>query len=215
MLLRLAILLLALLPLPAAAQAGPSPSLSGSWALVMEGSTIFRFDIRADGAGWAGTWWRPRTFAIEGDAFQGLSGPPVQVPAGGSKAIGAWTELTFPDNRPGAVPDVFRIRLLGENRAELIYADTGVAPFVVQRVPATTPPGPWQQGRKYRRATVASLGLPPDPQVAPPAPRIVQAPSSASVPVASSPSAAPKPAAPTWTLPPGTKAADKPVMVGR
>ena len=118
MLARLAAIILVLFAIPAAAQT--PASVAGSWALQFEGTSIFRFDIEQDGDKWKGTWWRPRTFAPgeKGDTFYGVSGPPVEVPsADDGHAIAEWTELTFPDNRPGAIPDVFRFRLIGPDRA--------------------------------------------------------------------------------------------------
>src|SRR6478736_235093 len=49
-------------------------------------------------------------------------------------AIGDWIELSFADLRSGGIPDVFRFHLIAPDRAELIYADTGLAPFTLERV---------------------------------------------------------------------------------
>lgn len=174
MLLRFFAFLLAALAVSAAAQAPAPSSVAGSWALQFEGTTIFRFDVEQAGDSWKGTWWRPRTFGIgpQGDTFYQVSGPPVEVPSGEGKTIGEWTELSFPDNRPGAVPDVFRFRMLGEDRAEALYVGTGLPAFVLIRVPAGSVAGPWEPERTYRRPTVASLGLPPDinPEITRPQP---------------------------------------------
>lgn len=163
MLLRFLALLLLLLPLPAAAQ-----DLAGSWALRIEGTTIFRFDLEPAGESWKGSWMKPRSFASDGDSFARLSGPPVQVTAGGGRTIGEWAELTFPDPRPGAVPDIFRFRLLDKDRVEMIYAETGLAPFELVRVPAAAQLGPWEAGKIYRRpgAPIARTPAAP-PQVTP------------------------------------------------
>jgi hypothetical protein len=168
MLPRLLIAFALMLPLPAAAQAPAaqtSPAaparaplavqmLAGSWALRVEGTVMFRFDIAPNGAGWSGTWLKPKSFATDGAIFAELSGPPTAQRAQAGRAIGEWAELSFGDARPGAIPDVFRFRLTGPDRAEMLYADTGQAPFVLERVDPATPLGPWTDGRVYRRAGV-------------------------------------------------------------
>jgi hypothetical protein len=175
----LAILLLALAPLPALAQSIPdttpslkpaaAQSLAGSWALKVDGATVFRFDIERDGDGWKGVWHRPASFASTGDSFSRLSNDSVEVDSGGSKTIGNWAELTFPDNRPHAVPDVFRFRQIGADRLEMIYVDTGLAPFTLMRVTPTAALGPFTAGKVYHRVSVETLGLPSDAE-GPPAP---------------------------------------------
>lgn len=147
----------------------PAADLAGSWMLKVQDAVIFRFDLVRDGDGWRGTWVRPRSFASSGDAFSRLSGESTELASGAGKAIGEWAELTFPDERPGAVPDVFRFRLLGDNRVEMIYAETGLAPFTLMRAEPTTPLGPFEANRVYRRQSVEMLGLPPEPIVDKPA----------------------------------------------
>jgi hypothetical protein len=207
---RLAILLLALAPLPALAQSlddtpplkpGAAQSLAGSWALKVDGATVFRFDIERDGEGWKGEWHRPASFASTGDSFSRLSNDAAEVDSGGGKAIGEWAELTFPDTRPGAVPDIFRFRLIGADRVEMIYVDTGLAPFTLTRVGSGTALGPFTPGKVYHRVSVESLGLPPDVE-GPPAPGPRRG-------VSISPTADPKDTAP---LPP--RRTDKPAGEG-
>ena len=143
---------------PAARAVQPSfaaQMLAGSWALRVEGTVVFRFDLArgADG-GWSGLWAKPKSFATDGAIFAELSCPPVELRSQAGRAIGEWAGLSFGDARPGAIPDVFRFRLTGPDRAEMLYADTGQAPFVLERVDPGTPPGPWAAGRVYRRAGV-------------------------------------------------------------
>jgi hypothetical protein len=179
MLTRLLFAALLLLPLPAAAQApAADPALSarpatfsaqmlaGSWALSVEGTIVFRFDLEREGEGWSGSWVKPRAFATDGAVFREVTGPPVEQTALRGRSLGDWAELTFGDARPGAVPDVFRFRLVGPDRAEVIYAETGLAPFDLVRVDPGTAPGPWAAGRVYRRegvqpGPVVSFSLPP------------------------------------------------------
>ena len=194
MLARLLLALMVLLPLPAAAQtsavsqapagaAQPSLAarmLAGSWVLRVDGVVVFRFDIARSGEGWSGTWAKPRSFASDGANFAELSGPPIEQASQRGRVIGEWAELTFGDARPGAVPDVFRFRLLSPERAEMIYTDTGHAPFLLERVDQGTAPGPWDAGRVYRRAgvqpgTLVSYNL--GPRIVPaPAPADAEAP---------------------------------------
>jgi hypothetical protein len=154
--------------------------LAGSWALRVDGTVMFRFDLVRDGAGWSGTWVKPRSFASDGAIFAELSGPPTEQRSQSGRAIGEWAELAFGDTRPGAIPDVFRFRLTGPDRAEMLYADTGQAPFVLERVDPGTPPGPWADGRVYRRDGVQPgsmvsynvarrLAPVPEPEAGPPA----------------------------------------------
>lgn len=177
MLARLFLAFVLLLPVSAAAQApatapapratppataAPAPTrmafglqmLAGSWVLRVEDAVVFRFDLARSGDGWSGTWIKPKSFATDGAAFAELSGPPAEQKAQSGRTIGDWVELTFGDTRPGAIPDVFRFRLLGPDRAEMLYTDTGQAPYTLERAEAGTAPGPWAAGRVYRRAGV-------------------------------------------------------------
>ena len=142
--------LLLLVPAPAAAQ----QLISGSWALRVEGSVVFRFDLERTEDGWRGTWVKPRTFTTDGVTFAELSGPPVEQRSQASRTLGDWIELTFGDSRPGAIPDVFRFRLVAFDRVEMLYTDTGQAPFVLESVDPGTAPGPWDPARVYRRPGV-------------------------------------------------------------
>jgi hypothetical protein len=157
---------------PRAAAATPAPAqssfaaqmLAGSWVLRVEDTIVFRFDLVRSGAGWSGTWVKPKSFATDGAIFAELSSPPTEQRSQAGRALGEWAELSFGDARPGAIPDVFRFRLIGPDRAEMLYADTGQAPYVLERVDAGTAPGPWTAGRVYRRSgvqpgTMVSYGI--------------------------------------------------------
>jgi len=172
MLARLPFVLLLSLAAPAAAQtrasvpapaSAPAPSrtslalqmLAGSWALRVDGAIVFRFDLVSDGSGWSGSWARPGSFITDGASFASLSGPAAEQKAQSGRVAGDWVELNFVDQRPGALPDTFRFHLVSPDRAELIYADTGLAPFALERVTPDIAPGPWEPGRVYRLAGVA------------------------------------------------------------
>lgn len=165
MLRKILVLLLFALAAPAAGQSfeqsfadlsrdDPPPeeqSLDGSWALRIDGAIIFRFDLTDEGEGWSGVWSRPTSFASDGNRFGNLKGPTETVESSETRSIGEWVEFTFPDNRPGAVPDIFRFRLVEPDRVELIYVDTGLAPYTLARVASGALLGPWETGKVYAR----------------------------------------------------------------
>ena len=200
----LLIVLAALLPLPAAAQDAAAAQLEGSWALQIDGAAMFRFDLARKGERWSGSWWRPKSFGSDGNTFSRVVGPAVEVPAGEGAADGQWVQVTFPDNRPGAVPDVFRFRPIGPDRVEMVYVDTRLAPFTLVRVAAGSALGPWEEGHVYRRRSVEMLGLPGDAQ--PLAPQTPVGDPAAGADVAAPPPGQdpPKPLE-SYTLPPGAK----------
>jgi hypothetical protein len=150
---RILLILALLLPLPAAAQAPEGQALEGSWALEIEGTTIFRFDIEpaAKEGEWRAVWSRPASFASDGNRFARLTGPPVQVKSATGTEIGDQVELSFDDPRPGAIPDVFRFRLTGADAVEMIYVDTNLPPYTLERVAPGARLGPWDQDKVYVR----------------------------------------------------------------
>lgn len=141
---RLLWLLLALLPFPAAAQ-----TLDGAWALRLEGSIIMRWDLEREGEAWSGAWTRPDSFASDGRRFGSIRMPAVESEADSGRAIGEWAELTFNGDDEDGDADVFRFRLLSEDRAEMIYAGTGLPPFTLERVAEGALLGPFTEGRVY------------------------------------------------------------------
>ena len=154
-----------LLPLPAAAQ---DQTLEGSWALEVEGTTIFRFDIApaAKEGEWRAVWSRPSSFASDGNRFAKLTAPPVQVKSMAGIEDGEQVELSFNDPRPGAIPDIFRFRLTGPDAAEMIYVGTNLPPYTLERVAPGTRLGPWDPAKVYARA------VPSEPEEAPEAPAV-------------------------------------------
>lgn len=165
---RLLLLFVLLLPLPAAAQEVPSP-LAGSWALRIDGAVVFRFDLgpQPDRGEWRGTWSRPSSFASDGDNFAELKLPARRIESMAGFEADGGVEISFPDPRPGAIPDIFRFRLIDFDAAEMIYVGTGLAPYVLERVPPGTALGPFREGATYARP------LPPESEPdAPPEPRL-------------------------------------------
>jgi hypothetical protein len=147
----LCLVLLLAVPGPAASQGGLAFGfLEGSWALRVDGAVIMRFELARKGDGWGGAWTKPTSFRSDGGRrFGDIVMPAVERQADSGRAIGEWAEITFDDPRPGEEPDQFRFRLLGIDRAEMIYAGTGMPPFVVERVERTTTLGPFVEGRIY------------------------------------------------------------------
>ncbi|WP_305096880.1 hypothetical protein [Croceibacterium aestuarii] len=159
---RLLFLLALLLPLPAAAQEGPS-SLEGSWALEIAGAVIFRFDLDRDpkSGEWLGTWQRPESFASDGDHFAKIVMPAKILRSMAGVVDGDSVEVSFNDPRPGAIPDIFRFRLIDPDAAEMTYVGTGLDPYVMQRVRPDTELGPFKEGVTYARRLPRTSG-PPD-----------------------------------------------------
>ncbi|OYX47809.1 MAG: hypothetical protein B7Y87_00775 [Sphingomonadales bacterium 32-64-22] len=148
MLKRLLFALAALLMLPSAASA---ETLEGSWALRINDTTIFRFDLRQTGEGeWSGVWARPRSYRNNGVIFSNLEGR-AEVTSRNASVQGDALRLTFHDPRPRSLPETFRFRITGEGRAELTYVDTGFAPLPLVRVAQDTEVGPFDEGRLYDR----------------------------------------------------------------
>lgn len=125
--------------------------LEGSWALRLDGAIVMRFDLKRKGDGWEGAWIKPTSFRTDrgGRRFGEIHMPAVERHADSGKAIGDWAEITFNDPRPGQEPDVFRMRLLSADKAELIYVGTGMAPYTLERVGAGAILGPFEDGVVY------------------------------------------------------------------
>ena len=147
---RLLLLLLLLLPVPAAAQPTlASTFLEGSWGLRADGSIIMRFDLELTADGWTGAWVKPTSFASDGVRFGSIKMPSTLRRADSGRAIGEWAEITFDDPRPEEEDDQFRFRLIGTDRAEMLYVGTGLPPFILERVAAGALLGPFEEGKVY------------------------------------------------------------------
>ncbi|MEO6387431.1 MAG: hypothetical protein ABIT16_02015 [Croceibacterium sp.] len=144
---RLLLALAVILLLPSQAMA--ADSLTGSWALRLDGANIMRFDLEPDGEGWKGAWVKPSSFATDGKRFGRISLPPIERKSDRGATVGDWAEITFDDPRPNTEPDVFRFHLTGANQAEMIYVGTGLAPYVLERVGAGALLGPFETGKVY------------------------------------------------------------------
>lgn len=148
-------------------QSMAAQQLAGAWDLKVDGATIFRFEIAeaADGE-WAGRWLRPDAFNSDGNAFYNIRGGVKASPSMTGITFRDTVELAFDDPRPGAIPDIFRFRLTGEDAAEMIYVGTDLAPYALVRARAGDPMGSWDATRFYRRALslpVTSEAVPDNP----------------------------------------------------
>ena len=65
---------------------------------------------------------------------------------------------------------IFRFRLIDFDAVEMTYVGTGLAPYVLQRVPATTALGPFREGATYSRSVRQEAEpepkIPPEPEQA-------------------------------------------------
>ena len=153
MIIRLFLMLLALLT-PTLAQAH---EMEGRWAFQIEDATIFVFEMeRAEDGEWHGTWLRPDRFASNGAVFARLVGEREVTSSAGIEFAGD-IELTFDDPAPGAIPDIFRFRHLGEGRAQMTYVGTPLAPYPLVAASAAARLGPFAEGRVYDRDNAVTV----------------------------------------------------------
>lgn len=140
---------LALFLLPATAIA---QSLEGRWDMRIDSTTIFRFDI-TEGVGgeWQGIWSKPESFNTDGNTFGRIRGGVEQVESMTGIEFLGMVELSFDDPRPGAIPDIFRFQLLGEDQARMTYVGTELAPYTLVRAGDDDAMGNWDAQRVYRR----------------------------------------------------------------
>lgn len=170
----------------------PPAAIAGNWDLRIDGTTIFRFIIERTAAGeWRGRWQRPDSFNSNGNAFANLRGGVKSTASMAGNAVFELVELAFDDPRPGAVPDIFRFRLVGPDAVDMTYVGTQLAPYRLVRAGAGDALGTWEEGRIYRRpvpgaapaaarAAGGGAAAAPDP-AAPAAPRSAAPPASRAV----------------------------------
>ncbi|MXO70132.1 hypothetical protein [Alteraurantiacibacter buctensis] len=164
----------------ASAVASPPAELAGNWDLRIDGTTIFRFAIEKTATGeWRGRWQRPDSFNSNGNAFANMRGGVKSSASMGGNAVFELVELAFDDPRPGAVPDIFRFRLVGPDQVDMTYVGTQLAPYRLVRAGAGEALGNWDATRIYRRpvpGTGPTGGRPAagEPAPAPSAPRAAQ-----------------------------------------
>lgn len=157
MLTRLFLVLIAfLLPMNVQAQ-----SLAGSWDLLLDETTVFRFDMAEGQDGeWHGQWHRPERFNSDGNAFYNMRGGVKTSDSMTGILFLGMVELAFDDPRPGAIPDIFRFRLTGPDSAEMTYVGTGLAPYPLVRAAPGARIGNWDATRVYRRLVEGQAAAP-------------------------------------------------------
>ncbi len=157
MLKRIAIVLatLLLIPVHAAAQDPQAEevayTLEGFWAFKIDDAVIFLFEVdqREDGS-WRGRWTRPEVFGSNGVIFNRMSGA-TRIVATSAIETEEGVQLSFPDPRPEAVPNVFLFELVSDHQVTMTYVDTPLAPFPLIRVVPGTQLGPFDDARIYDR----------------------------------------------------------------
>ena len=156
-----------------ASEAEEAPSIEGRWDLRIDGTSVFSFTIAQSETGeWQGRWSRPARFNTDGNAFANLGGGVHTTQSMTGNLFIDAVELAFDDPRPGAVPDIFHFRLVGDDAVEMVYVGTDLAPYRLVRAEAGDPLGNWEAELIYRRRT-AALAPSPAPAATPaPAPPI-------------------------------------------
>lgn len=147
-------------PAPPAGEASAEVhALAGTWDFRVDGTTIFRFEIEEGRGGeWHGRWQRPADFNTDGDAFSNMRGGVKTTDSMTGIEFLGMIELAFDDPRPGAVPDIFRFKLEGEDSAAMTYVGTELAPYALVRASSGAGIGDWDPARIYRRS--ASVEVP-------------------------------------------------------
>lgn len=152
MLNRIALFILAVLMPLAAPATALAQSIEGTWDFRVEEVTIFRFDIEAGTDGeWLGQWHRPENFNTDGNNFANLGGGVKTTDSMTGIEFLGLVELSFDDPRPGAVPDIFRFEVTGDDAAKMLYVGTDLAPYRLVRAGQDDPIGDWDSERIYRR----------------------------------------------------------------
>ena len=105
----------------------------------------------------------------DGNAFYNIRGGVKASPSMTGITFRDTVELAFDDPRPGAIPDIFRFRLTGEDSAEMVYVGTDLAPYALVRARAGDPMGSWDATRFYRRTVALPVTAEAVPDSAPPA----------------------------------------------
>lgn len=107
---------------------------AGIWAFRTGNTTLFKMAVRHDGPGWAATWVRSSRFDTDADGRFKTGGPIIKRPADEAHANpDGSVEISFNDPRPGATPDVFRIRAIDAGRAEAYYNGARMGAILLTR----------------------------------------------------------------------------------
>ncbi|MDE1467582.1 hypothetical protein [Aurantiacibacter sp. D1-12] len=157
MLKRFAILFAALFLAPAQVAAQDEQAediaydLEGFWAFQIDDAVIFLFELdQMPDGNWRARWTRPERFGSNGVIFNNMAGA-TRIVATEAIETEEGVQLSFPDPRPEAVPNVFLFELVSDHQVTMTYVDTPLEPFPLIRVWPTTRLGPFDNDRLYDR----------------------------------------------------------------
>lgn len=123
---------------------------AGIWALRTGNVTLFKIAVRHDGPGWAATWIRSADFDVDADGKFKTGGPIIKRPATEAHANPDGTvEVRFDDPRPGAIPDVFRIRAIDAHHAETYFSGGRMGVILLARATPKTRIDAWGRSRRF------------------------------------------------------------------
>ena len=112
---------------------------AGIWAFRTGNRTLFKIALRHRGPDWSATWIRSSDFDVDADGKLKTGGPIIKRAATEARANPDGTvEVSFDDPRPGATPDVFRIRLIDTRRAEAYYNGGRMGAILLARATVKT-----------------------------------------------------------------------------
>jgi len=112
---------------------------AGIWAFRIGNMTLFKIALRHRGPDWSATWFRSSDLDVDADGKLKTGGPIIKRAATEARANPDGTvEVSFDDPRPGATPDVFRIRLIDTRRAEAYYNGGRMGAILLARATVKT-----------------------------------------------------------------------------
>lgn len=121
------------------------------YALRIGDAILWEFVLQKNKTGWATQWLRPTLFDFDGASFEHIEGTPL-AREGSVVSLGEdQLQLSFPDPKPGAVPDIFYLKNVGTSAVTLEYIGTGFEPFNMVRLPRPAPLH-WGAGKAYSLA---------------------------------------------------------------
>ncbi len=128
------------------------PCATGRWITTAGDRPVFALIIADSPKGPSATWERPTRFEADAESFSNVRGPAIRRTAHSVRRDGETLELTFDDSRPGASPDVFRVRCTTPGRLSVTLDGAEVEPFDFVKAPAQAAAlGGWDATRTYVR----------------------------------------------------------------
>ena len=130
--------------------------LDGHWALIIDDSAIFVFDLSlGEGGEWQARWMRPAEITTNGVVFSAMDGMQEAAPLR-AEMRGPILQLVFPAPNGAGAGDVLQFAPTGENTALLRYVGVPTQPYPLVRVNAGHALGPFEGGRIYDRDNAAT-----------------------------------------------------------